>query len=115
VSISNDGEQDGSFDCTLTDPDGVFDASPLTGDVPAGGEASVSLSCTLPAEAEDGDSFGATFACTGSEGFSSEHDLSCSVSEFEPLPVPTMQNWSLILFALMMLIAGGIGVRFFRA
>ena len=115
VRISNAGEQDGSFDCTLTDPDGVFDASPLTGDVPAGGEASVSLSCTLPAEAEDGDSFGATFACTGSEGFSSEHDLSCSVSEFEPLPVPTMQNWSLILFALMMLIAGGIGIRFFRA
>lgn len=113
--ISNDGSADGNFDCTLNDPSGVFGASPLSGDIPAGGEASVALSCSLPADAEDGDSFSATFSCTGSEGFSSDHELSCTVSEFEPLPVPTMQNWSLILFALMMLIAGGLGIRFFRS
>ncbi len=113
--ISNNGSADGTFDCTLTDPSGVFSADPLNGTVAAGGSESVALSCSLPAEAEDGDSFAATFSCTGSEGFSSEHELSCSVSEWEPLPVPTMQKWSLILFALMMLIAGGIGIRFFRA
>jgi hypothetical protein len=112
--ISNNGSADGTFDCTLTDPSGVFSASPLDGGVSAGGTASVALSCSLPTDAEDGDSYAATFSCTGSEGFSSEHSLSCSVSEWEPLPVPTMQKWSLILFALMMLIAGGIGIRFFR-
>jgi hypothetical protein len=115
ATISNNGSADGSFTCDLDDPSGVFSASPLSGDVGAGGSASVSLSCSLPSDAEDGDSFSATFSCSGSEGFSSEHELSCTVSEFEPVPVPTMQKWSLILFALMMLIAGGIGIRFFRA
>ena len=116
ISNTDSAEEDGTFTCTLDDPSGVFDASPLTGTVPGdGGSQGIDLSCTLPSDAEDGDSFGATFACDGSEGFSSEHALSCSVSEFEAVPVPTMQKWSLILFALMMLIAGGIGIRFFRA
>ena len=116
ISNNDSAEEDGTFTCTLDDPSGVFDASPLTGTVPGeDGSQDIDLSCTLPSDAEDGDSFGATFACEGSEGFSSEHALSCSVSEFEAVPVPTMQKWSLILFALMMLIAGGIGIRFFRA
>jgi len=114
ATISNAGEEDGDFDCTLDDQSGVFGASPLSGTVPGEGQASIELSCSLPTDAEDGDSFAAVFSCTGDEGFESEHNLSCSVSEFDPVPVPTMQKWSLILFALMMLIAGGIGVRFFR-
>jgi hypothetical protein len=117
-TFSNSGSADGDFDCTITDDtDGVFstDPDPLSGTVEANGTFDFTLSCALPMDAEDGDTFTATLSCSGDEGFSSEHELSCNVDEFEPLPVPTMQTWSLILFALMMLLAGGLSIRFFRA
>jgi len=114
-SISNSGSAPGDFDCTLNDPNGVYstDPSPLTGTVPAGESVDFSLSCTLPPDAEDGDVFEATLSCTGD--IQGTHDLSCGVSEFEPLPVPTMQKWGLIVLTLMMLMIGGLSIRFFRA
>lgn len=114
-SISNSGSAPGDFDCTLNDPNGVYSTSPspLAGTVPAGGSVDFTLSCTLPDAAEDGDTFAATLSCTGD--ITGTHDLSCGVSEFEPLPVPTMQKWGLIVLTLMMLMIGGLSIRFFRA
>jgi len=115
-SVVNEGTADGNFSCSLTDDGGgVFSVSPDLSDITLGPDegADFSVSCALPADGEEGDSFSGTIMCEGD--LNGTHELSCGVSEFEPLPVPTMQKWSLILFALMMLIAGGIGVRFFRA
>ncbi|NBB93598.1 MAG: choice-of-anchor D domain-containing protein, partial [Gammaproteobacteria bacterium] len=114
-SLSNSGSAAGTFDCTLNDATGVFSTnpSPLAGSVPAGGSVDFSLSCALPGDAEDGDTYSASLVCSGD--ISGTHDLSCGVSEFEPLPVPTMQKWGLIVLTLMMLVVGGISIRFFRA
>lgn len=116
-TVVNNGSLAAEVACTLTGNTDVFstDPSPLSATVAPGATVPFSLACALPAEAEEGDSFSATLSCNIDGDFAGQHDLTCGVSTFEPLPVPTMQNWALILFALMMLIAGGIGIRFFRA
>ncbi len=117
-SFNNAGSADGEVSCSLTDPDSVFstDPTPITGAlVPAGGSLGFTLFCDLPELAEEGAEFFATLSCTGTNDFASEHQLSCGVSTFEAVPVPTMQAWTLALFAMLMLIIGGFSIRFFRA
>lgn len=115
-TINNTGSESADVSCSLSG-DAVFstDPSPLAATVAPGATVGFSLSCALPADAEEGASFSGTLSCDIDGDFAGEHELSCGVSTFEPLPVPTMQAWALALFALMMLLAGAIGIRFFRA
>ena len=108
------------LNCTLNDSTGVFSTSPspISGvNVPAGGSVGFTLACDLPDEASQGDTFSATLDCLSpdDQDFEGTHTLSCGVQEFQVIPVPTMQPWALVLFSMLMLIAGGIGIRFFRA
>lgn len=114
-SISNSGSAAGDFSCTLSgDAEISTDPSSLSGPVPAGESVGFSISCAVPETAEEGDTYSASLVCTGDNGFSGTHDISCAATEFEPLPVPTMTNWSIALFALMMLLVGGFSIRFLR-
>ena len=119
-AITNDGSAPGDFSCVLGGADaGVFSTnpSPLSGVVPAGDDVGFSLSCNLPTSSMDGDTFNATLTCTSDDDdtFGGVHSLSCGTQNIPMIPVPTMQPWALVLFSMLMLIAGGIGIRFFRA
>lgn len=115
-SISNSGSADGDFTCTLTgDPEISTTPSPLSGTVPAGGSADFSISCALPTSGVEGDSYSATLECSGDNGFGGTHEISCGVTEREPLAVPTMSKIGLGVLALLMVMIGGLTVRFFRA
>jgi len=115
-SISNTGSADGDFTCTLTgDPEISTTPSPLSGTVPAGGSTDFSLTCAVPDTASEGDTFSATLECSGDNGFGGTHDISCGATEFVPFPVPSMNKWGLAVLALLMVMVGGITVRFFRA
>ncbi|MGY6588764.1 MAG: choice-of-anchor D domain-containing protein [Wenzhouxiangella sp.] len=116
-TVSNTGSAAASVSCDLTGDVDVFstDPSPLAATLDPGASVGFSLSCALPTDAEEGDAFSATLACDIDGEPAGTHELSCSVSTFEPLPVPTMQAWALGLFALLMLLVGGISIRFFRA
>lgn len=114
-TLSNSGSADGDFSCTLTgDSEISTDPSPLSGTVPAGDSVGFSISCAVPDTAEDGDSYSAVLECTGDNDFGGTHEISCDATEFEAVPVPTLANWSIVLFALMMLLVGGFSIRFFR-
>lgn len=116
-TVSNTGSAAADVSCALTGDVDVFstDPSPLAATINPGATVDFSLSCALPADAEEGDAFAATLSCDIDGEPAGTHELSCSVSTFEPLPVPTMQAWALALFALLMLLVGGISIRFFRA
>ncbi|MGY6630420.1 MAG: choice-of-anchor D domain-containing protein [Wenzhouxiangella sp.] len=116
-TVSNTGSAAADVSCALTGDVDVFstDPSPLAATINPGATVDFSLSCALPADAEEGDAFSATLSCDIDGEPAGTHELSCSVSTFEPLPVPTMQAWALGLFALLMLLVGGISIRFFRA
>ncbi len=118
--LSNTGSADGAFSCVLGGPDAaVFSTTPapLAGTVAAGDTEPFSLSCAIPATAVDGDTFNATLTCTSADdpNFNGTHELSCGALNVPMIPVPTMQPWALVLFSMLMLIAGGLGIRFFRA
>ncbi len=137
-SIENVGSADATVQCDLVEggtveenldreadeilrPSGVFSTTLPLNEltvIEAGADPiSFQVSCALPEDAEDGDTFSAEIQCNvDDEGVSEDttHFLSCGVSEFEPLPVPTMSNWSIALFAMLMLLVGGISIRFFR-
>ena len=115
-TVTNNGSASADVSCTLDDTTGVFSTtpSPLSATVDAGSTVDFSLSCALPDTGEEGDTYSATLTCSVDNDVVGTHDLSCGVTEFEPLPVPTMSNWSIALFALLMLLVGGISIRFFR-
>lgn len=114
-SISNTGSAAGDFSCALTgDPEISVTPSPLSGTVAAGESADFSIACDVPDSAVEGDSYSAVLECNGDNGFGGVHEISCSATEFEPLPVPTLSNWSLALLTLLMVMIGGLSVRFFR-
>jgi len=116
--FSNTGSAPGDVSCNITGPDaGIFSAIPSAGTIPAGGTVGFELACRLPDDAEQGDVFTADLNCSSPDdtAFDGTHNLSCGVQEFQFVPVPTMQPWALVLFSMLMLIAGGIGIRFFRA
>lgn len=114
-SVSNSGSADGNFSCTLTgDPEITTDPSPLSGTVPAGGSVDFSLTCAVPDTAAEGDTFSATLECSGDNSFGGTHTISCDATEFVPFPIPTMSKWGLAVLALLMVMFGGLTVRFFR-
>lgn len=114
-TVSNSGSADGNFSCTLTgDPQISTSPSPLAGSVPAGGSTDFSIACSIPADATEGDSYSATLECTGDNGFSGTHEISCGATEFVAFPIPTMSKWGLAILALLMVMVGGLSVRFFR-
>jgi hypothetical protein len=124
-SVVNTGSGDATVQCNLVDGDrgpmAVFSTTLPLGQaitLAAGAPAiPFSVSCALPADAADGDVFEAEIQCSldgAPVSDATTHFLSCAVSEFEPFPIPTLQNWALILFAMLMLLVGGISIRMFR-
>ena len=116
--ISNTGSAAADVACNFTsNPDGVFSAnpSPLAANVPANSEVPFQLFCDIPDDAETGDTYNATLECSVDGAVAGTHNLTCAAQNFVAIPVNTLQPWALALFALMMLLAGGIGIRFFRA
>lgn len=115
-SADNSGSADAELSCTLTGDTTVIstDPDPLAGTVPAGGSLPFTLNCALPEDGVEGDEYNATLSCDLDGEPAGTHDISCGISTFEPLPVPTMQAWAMALFALLMLLAGGISIRYFR-
>jgi hypothetical protein len=113
-SATNNGSASGTFSCDLVGDPEITISPDLSGGITLGpGEsADFTLSCALPIDGEDGDTFEATLTCSGD--VAGTHEISCGVFDAPAVPVPTMQNWALILFALMMLLVGGISIRAFR-
>lgn len=115
-SVSNSGSADGDFGCTLAGDPEISTSPDLTGPitVPAGGSTDFSIACAIPDTAAEGDTFSATLTCDGANNFGGTHDISCTATEFVPFPIPTMSKWGLTILALLMVMVGGLTVRFFR-
>ena len=110
IDFSNDGAVD-SLDvaCTVTDAEGVFNFTPDPIDftLNPGETESAGFQCTPPTPG----SFTATLACdiTGTAGpISTSYDVVC---QGEPLVVPTLDRWGLLLMALFVLGIGGLAGR----
>ena len=118
TAVTNSGSAAATVACALQNEStaGVFSTAPSLANVEVTANSTVpfSLSCALPAAGEEGDTYTATLACNVDGQPAGTHQLSCTVTEIEPLPVPTMSNWSLAFFALLMLLVGGFSIRFFR-
>jgi hypothetical protein len=129
VLVNNDGNGSLSLDCTETsDPGDVFSFSEIgrpadpdgRGEMPLpsgfvlnidpDSSDSFNVSCNLP----DLNSYSATLSCATNDPDNLEVEYTFSCSGLEPLAVPTMSNWSIALFALIMLLVGGFSIRFFR-
>jgi hypothetical protein len=110
IDFSNEGTSDElSVACTVTDSEGVFTVDPTTIDftIQAGDTESVGFQCTPPTPG----SFTASLACdiTGTVGpISTGYDVVC---QGEPLVVPTLDRWGLLLMALFVLGIGGLAGR----
>ncbi len=116
-TLQNTGSADGDVACTLAGPAGVFSTSPspLAATVAPGATVNFTLFCDIPDTADVGDTFNGTLSCTVNGDVAGTHDLSCSAGVALPaIPVNTLQPWALVLFALMMLLVGGISIRFVR-
>lgn len=115
-SVSNSGSASGDFTCSLAgDPEITVNPSPVTGPVAPGDSVPFSLTCSVPDGAADGTTYSATLSCSGDNGFSGTHDVTCRGTTIPPIPVPTMNKWGLAVLALLMVMIGGLTVRFFRA
>ncbi len=109
ITFSNGGSADSyDVDCTVTDPDGVFTFSPdpISFTVAPGGSQSATFQCT-PAAPQI---YQADVACTitGADQASASYTVTCAG---QPLVVPTMNRWGLILMALVLLALGGFAGR----
>ncbi|MDZ7791567.1 MAG: choice-of-anchor D domain-containing protein [Xanthomonadales bacterium] len=117
-SVSNNGSADGEFSCTLGGDPEITTNPDLSGpiNVPAGGSVDFSLTCAVPDTAAEGDTFSATLSCSSEDDpeFSGTHDISCGATEFVQYPVPTMSKVGMGILALLMVMVGGLSVRFFR-
>jgi hypothetical protein len=113
-SVSNAGSADGSITCNYTGDPEISVTPDLSGGVtvPAGDSVGFSISCAVPDTAVEGDTFSGTLSCSGD--LTGTHDLSCGATEFVPLPVPTNSKWGLAILSLLVLMIGGLTVRFFR-
>lgn len=114
-SVTNSGSAGGNFSCALTGDTAVISTTPDLSSsipVPAGGSVDFSLTCAIPETAVEGDTFNATLTCSGD--LDGVHDISCDATEFVPFPVPTMNKIGLGILALLMVMIGGLMVRFFR-
>lgn len=109
ITFSNTGAAD-SFDiaCTVTDPDGVFTFTPdpISFTIGPGASEPAAFQCT-PAAPQI---YQADVACTitGADVATANYSVTCAG---QPLVVPTMNRWGLILMALMLLALGGFAGR----
>ena len=112
VVVTNSGNVDLNLtECAITgDPDEVFTIAPLNITVAAGETGTFNAACDLP----DLATYSATLTCATNDTDNAEVSWTFSCSGLEPLPVPTMSNWSIAFFALLMLLVGGFSIRFFR-
>ncbi|RFF28114.1 MULTISPECIES: choice-of-anchor D domain-containing protein [unclassified Wenzhouxiangella] len=119
VVISNDGNEDLDASCgSLNDPDGVFTLTPDPANfdadngnaIASGGSATFNVACTVP----DVSSYEATLQCStneGTEGQVYDYTFRCTG---RPLVIPTMQPWGLVVLTMLMLMVGGLSIRYFR-
>lgn len=114
VVITNDGNEPLDASCgSLTDPDGVFTLTPDPADftgIAGGASETFNVACDVP----DVATYEATLQCSTNEDGTPTYDYTFRCSG-QPLVIPTMQPWGLILLSLMMLAIGGFSIRFFRA
>ena len=110
IDFNNEGTFDPlDVDCTVTDDEDVFTFTPetISFTIQPGGTESVGFQCTPPTPG----SFTATVQCdiTGTVGpISTGYDVVC---QGQPLVVPTLDRWALLLMALAVLGIGGLAGR----
>lgn len=114
VQITNEGNEPLDASCgTLNDPDGVFTLTPSPADftgIAGGASESFNVACTVP----DVSNYEATLQCSTNEGTEGEvYDYTFRCSG-QPLIIPTMQPWGLVLLTMLMLMVGGLSIRYFR-
>ncbi|WP_376696265.1 choice-of-anchor D domain-containing protein [Wenzhouxiangella sp. EGI_FJ10305] len=114
VSISNEGNQD----LTISNCSGLsgdtsqisLGSSPESLSPIAAGEAgSFDVSCTVP----DPGSYSASLTCDTNDPNNGTvtYNFSCTG---QPLVIPTMQPWGLVVLTMLMLMVGGLSIRYFR-
>lgn len=110
ITVTNTGNENLVLNCSLgNNADNVFSFTGPTG-VEADGSGIIAVSCVIP----DLASYTAILSCETNDPTQETVNWNLSCSGLEPIPVPTMQTWGLILFALLMLLVGGITMRSFR-
>lgn len=109
ITFTNTGSAD-PFDiaCTVTDPDGVFTFTPdpIDFSIDPGTSEAATFQCT-PAAPQI---YQADVACTitGADVATANYIVTCAG---QPLVVPTMNRWGLILMAMVLLALGGFAGR----
>lgn len=112
VVISNEGNAELTVSCGALEGDdpGQFSVSATPTSVAAGASADpFTVSCDVP----DVGSISATLSCTTNDPDNNPvvYEFSCSA---RPLVIPTMQPWGLVLLTMLMLMVGGLSIRYFR-
>ena len=111
VTVTNSGNVALNLtECAVTGATDVFTIAPLNITVAADATSTFNVACDLP----DLATYSATLTCATNDANNAEVSWTFSCSGLEPLPVPTMSNWSIAFFALLMLLVGGFSIRFFR-
>lgn len=113
-SVSNSGSAAGTFSCSYAGDPEISVTPDLSGGVTVqpGDSAAFSVSCAVPDTATEGDTFTGTLTCTGD--LDGTHNFTCGATNVPPIPVPTNSKWGLAVLSLLVLMIGGLTVRFFR-
>jgi len=110
IDFTNNGSVDDiTVSCTVTDDAGVFafQPDPIDFTIAPGATESAGFECTPP----DPISFQASVSCTiGGDPDIQSADYTV-VCQGEPLVVPTMNRWGLVLMSLMLLLVAGFAGR----
>jgi len=110
IDFSNGGAVDSlQVDCSVSDPDGVFTftPNPISFSIAPGATESAGFQCTPSTP----DSFSAAVSCTigGAAGpIQADYTVIC---QGQPLVVPTMNRWGLVIMSLMLLLVAGFAGR----
>ncbi|PKL96307.1 MAG: hypothetical protein CVV18_02195 [Gammaproteobacteria bacterium HGW-Gammaproteobacteria-8] len=110
IDFSNGGAVDSlQVDCSVSDPDGVFTftPNPISFSIGPGATESAGFQCTPPTP----DSFAAAVSCSitgAAEPIQADYTVIC---QGQPLVVPTMNRWGLIIMSLMLLLVAGVAGR----
>lgn len=110
IDFSNSGSVDDiTVSCSVTDTAGVFTFAPDPIDftIAPGATESVGFQCTPPSP----DNFSADVACTiGGDPTTTTADYSV-VCSGQPLVIPTMSRWGLVVMSLVLLLVAGVAGR----
>jgi hypothetical protein len=112
VVVSNEGNANLTVNnCTLNDPDGLFSITPdpIDFSIAPDGSDSFAVSCNVPAPG----SFSASLSCDTNDPNNAavSYTFTCNGQILE---IPTMQPWGLVLLTMLMLMIGGLSIRYFR-